>query len=311
MDLSQKYNLIELLPGEGVQSYTARQINTGRDVTVHLLMDEKTQAKAGFLVRLRTMQPQSMAKLIEVGEYQGAMFVVTVAPPYQRLDEWLAEQDRAEAAAKEFGKAGIWKRPEVSKLAPASTQPTKGPEANEFTKPFLSPTPSSVTAQFQTAGAQTPAAPDAERDDFAELFSRPAGETSSRPDSQLPSAATWSSEPGEFTRMFQSAAAPTLEPVAPPAAATKVTPLAPLARPPVTPSTEPGEFTQMFQNSAAPPPEPFVPPPAVAKVMPAPPPAQSSEPGEFTRLFQTAPPPEPVAPPPAVATKATLAPPPA
>ena len=38
MDFSQKYNLIELLPGEGVQTYRARQTNTGRDVTVHLLV---------------------------------------------------------------------------------------------------------------------------------------------------------------------------------------------------------------------------------------------------------------------------------
>jgi len=29
MDFSQKYDLIELLPGEGVQSYRARQTNTG------------------------------------------------------------------------------------------------------------------------------------------------------------------------------------------------------------------------------------------------------------------------------------------
>jgi hypothetical protein len=31
MDFSQKYDLIELLPGKGVQSYRARQTNTGRD----------------------------------------------------------------------------------------------------------------------------------------------------------------------------------------------------------------------------------------------------------------------------------------
>ena len=124
MEFSQKYNLIELLPGEGVQSYRARQTNTGRDVTVHLLVGGKTPENEGFLVRLRAMQPQSMAKLIEVGEYQGAMFVVTVAPPHQRLDEWLAEQDRAAAAVKEFGKAGIWKRPEVGSLAPPPPPPS-------------------------------------------------------------------------------------------------------------------------------------------------------------------------------------------
>src|ERR1039457_6159544 len=117
MDFPQEYQLIELLPGEGVQSYRARQTNTGRDVTVHLLVGGKTPENEAFLVRLRGMQPQPMGKLIEVGEYQGAAFVVTVAPPYQRLDEWLAEQDRA-AVVKDFGKAGFWKRPEAGSQAP-------------------------------------------------------------------------------------------------------------------------------------------------------------------------------------------------
>src|SRR6478609_2014245 len=195
MEFSQKYNLIELLPGAGVQSYRARQTNTGRDVTVHLLVGGKTLENEGFLVRLRAMQPQSMAKLIEVGEYQGAMFVVTVAPPHQRLGEWLAEQDRAASATKEFGKAGIWKRPDVGSLAPPPplppAQPAKGPEPGEFTKQFQLPAaPSSVTAQFQATSAQTPAAPHAEVDEFAELFSKPAKEESALADTKVPGAAT-------------------------------------------------------------------------------------------------------------------------
>src|ERR1035437_10558326 len=108
MDFSQKYDLIELLPGDGVRSYRARQTNTGREVTVHLLVGGKTPENEAFLARLRAMQPQSMAKLIEVGEHQDGTFVVTVAPPYQRLDEWLAGQGHAGAAAKEVGTAGGW-----------------------------------------------------------------------------------------------------------------------------------------------------------------------------------------------------------
>ena len=115
MDFPQKYNLIEALPGTGVQSYRARQTNTGRDVTVHLLVGGKTAGNDAFLARLRGMEPQAMAKLIEVGEHEGDTFVVTVAPPYQRLEEWLAEQDRAAAAVKDFGKAGVWKRPEAGR----------------------------------------------------------------------------------------------------------------------------------------------------------------------------------------------------
>ena len=140
MDLTQKYHLIELLPGEGVQSYRARQTNTGREVTVHLLVGGKTPENEATLVRLRAMQPQSMAKLIEVGEQQGTTFVVTVAPPFQRLDAWLAEQDRVAAVAKEFGKATVWKRPAVGSLVPpAPPPPAKAPEPGEFTRMFQSP----------------------------------------------------------------------------------------------------------------------------------------------------------------------------
>src|ERR1035437_3595113 len=192
MDFSQKYQLLELLPGEGVQSYRARQANTGRDVTVHLLVGGKTPENEAFMLRLRALQPQSMAKLIEVGEHEDAMFVVTVAPPYQRLDEWLVEQDRA-AAAKDFGKATIWKRPEPGSLAAAqvSPQPAKAaeppspraPEPGEFTKQFQRPAApmpepgfpatSPGTAPFPVAGSQRPAGAAAEMDEFAKMFAAP------------------------------------------------------------------------------------------------------------------------------------------
>src|ERR1035441_7121766 len=99
MEFTQKYILIELLAGDGVQSYRAVQTSTGRDVAVHLLVGGKTPENEALLVRLRAMQPQSMAKLIEVGEQQGNTFVVTVAPPYQRLDEWLGGQGRGASFA--------------------------------------------------------------------------------------------------------------------------------------------------------------------------------------------------------------------
>ena len=167
MEFTQKYNLIELLAGDGVQSYRAVQTNTGRDVAVHLLVGGKTPENEALLVRLRAMQPNSMAKLIEVGEQQGNTYVVTMAPPYQRLEEWLAEQDRVAALAHQFDKAGFWKRPEaVSPAAPPVPVPDM-PPVGGGTKQPMPPLP-------PTRLAPSP------------------------------------SEPGEFTRMFQS-------PVAPPA----------------------------------------------------------------------------------------------
>src|SRR5450631_966771 len=183
MEFTQKYNLIELLAGDGVQSYRAVQTNTGRDVAVHLLVGGKTPQNEALLVRLRAMRPQSMARLIEVGEHQGNTYVVTMAPPYQRLEEWLAEQDRLAALAHEFDKAGFWKRPEtVSPTAP----PTPGmPPVGAGTPPPMPPPPPTRVA---------------------------------------PS----SSEPGEFTRRFQS-------PVAPPSAEPGMPPVAAGTPPPMPP----------------------------------------------------------------------------
>src|ERR1039458_10225414 len=109
MEFTQKYHLIELLAGDGVQSYRAVQTNTGREVAVHLLVGGKTQENEALLVRLRAMQPPSMAKLIEVGEQQGNTYVVTMAPPYQRLDEWLGGRGRVGGFGDQFGKRGFLK----------------------------------------------------------------------------------------------------------------------------------------------------------------------------------------------------------
>jgi len=218
MDFTQKYQLIELLPGEGVESYRARQTNTGRDVTVHLLVGGRNFANEAFLSRLRGMHPTSMAKLIEVGEHEGNTFVVTVAPPYMRLAEWLAEQDKAAAAAREFGKAGFWKRPDAAAVAPpvkAPASPSPLPvagknEPGEFTRQFQSPTlpspepglpmaSSPLTGQFRTGA---PPVPD---DEFDKLFGAasqpdPVPNAPAAPPAPPPAA----SAPGTFTQMFQN-----------------------------------------------------------------------------------------------------------
>src|SRR5260370_16103473 len=197
MDFSKKYQLMELLPGDGVRSYRARQMNTGREVTLHRLVGGKTAENEAFLVRLRAMQPHSMAKLIEVGEHEGDMFVVTVAPPYQRLDEWLGEQERADATAKEFGKAGFWKRPEAGSLTPPL--PAKAPEEaaptaaepGEFTKQFQrppvpAPEPGLPATSAGTAPVRAPGLPGGARPapgtgEAAKCVSAPATRSVSRP----------------------------------------------------------------------------------------------------------------------------------
>src|SRR5215469_911437 len=95
MDFYQKYELIDALPGEGTRSFRARQKATGREVSVHLLFGGKTPQNDALMARLRGMPPQSLGKLIEVGENEGTTYVVTQAPPFQHLGEWLADQERS------------------------------------------------------------------------------------------------------------------------------------------------------------------------------------------------------------------------
>src|ERR1035437_9786498 len=120
MDLSQKYHLIELLPGEGVQSYRARQTNTGREVTVHLLVGGKTTENEATLVRLRAMQPQSMAKLIEVGEQQGTTFVVPPAPPARRRRAHPRHPERGSVGGLSRGRFAPPRRDPVAPRPPAA-----------------------------------------------------------------------------------------------------------------------------------------------------------------------------------------------
>src|SRR5215469_6985624 len=99
MDLSEKYSLIEALPGDGPKSYRGRQIATGRDVAVHLLPGGKTPENEALLTRLRALPPLALRKLLEVGDTAGDTYIVTEGPPFQHITEWLAAQEQAAAAA--------------------------------------------------------------------------------------------------------------------------------------------------------------------------------------------------------------------
>ena len=119
MDFYSKYELIDPLAGEGSRSFRARQTAGGREVAVHLLVGGKTPENEVLLARLRALPPLSMGKLIEVGDNEGTTFVVTEAPPFQHLAEWLDDQDRAaEEQSRKLTKVGVWKVPAM-KPAPS------------------------------------------------------------------------------------------------------------------------------------------------------------------------------------------------
>jgi hypothetical protein len=300
MEFYSKYELIDPLPGEGTRSFRARQVRTGREVTVHLLPGGGNPESEALLARLRALPPRSMSKLIEVGDNEGTTYVATDAPPFLHLAEWLGEQERAAREdASRYTRAGSWKIPvQPPASAPAPPAPVPAPvvppapvaEPGEFTRMFQQGAP---LATGQTPAAPTPAvppiaAPNAEqlaatvempamRKAFLEAVEAPpAREANVTPPATPPVAAPPVAAPppaGEFTRLFQAPGAP---------AVTGQMPVAPAPPPPAqAPSPAgPGEFTRLFQS-----PLPHAPAqgdwPAQAPAAPPP--------GEFTRMFQSGP----------------------
>ncbi|HEY7388976.1 MAG TPA: hypothetical protein VH640_10745 [Bryobacteraceae bacterium] len=150
MDLDKKYALIESIPGQGASSYRGRQIESGRDVTVHLVRGGRAENE-NLLSRIRTLPPESLRQVIEVGEQEGTLYLVTTAPPHRHFSEWLPEQERVTSAGPgEFTRffepnALQPERPSAPTLAPGADTPRAG----EFTRLFGPATPQIPTDEPQ------------------------------------------------------------------------------------------------------------------------------------------------------------------
>src|SRR5438045_1307405 len=141
MKFDEKYELLDAVPGESGKSFQARQIPSRREVTVHLLTGGETPENQALLARLRKLPLEALGKVIEVGDRDGGKFVVTAAPPYLHLHEWLVEQERFVQSLhdQQFNRAGAWKVPPglAGQTPAAPAFPAKDPD--EFTKMFQSP----------------------------------------------------------------------------------------------------------------------------------------------------------------------------
>jgi hypothetical protein len=287
MDFNKKYDLLDPLPGRGPwqggmrpvadrsdswnaqhgqsslpQSYRARQTATGREVTVHLLGQARTPETEALLARIRALPPASLAKLVEVGENQGAAYVVASAPPFLHLNDWLAQEE------------------------PAS-------EAGEFTRMFERPvSPGDRSGAFPAMPASA-APPAAEPGEFTQMFQSPLPERTAQPEWPQPPPPE---APGEFTQFFRAPAPAPPQPVSsqpapapaaqmpafgnsyppPPAAGIDATgafsasrPAAPAAS---APPHGPSEYTMLISRpapSAPAPPPPTQPSPAPPLQMPS------------------------------------------
>ncbi len=283
MSFYTRYELLELVRGDGVKVFHAREITTGRMVEVHLFTSGWTPENQAVLTRVRELNEADLKVVLDIGEHEGTPFVVTELPQgYRSLLEWLdavvpkKAPPRATADTDRFARAGQWRIP-ASVVTPAPTaSPAPAAEAGEFTRMFklgAVPPPASPPAP---PPASPPASPEPAPSDFEAMFGLKAPAAPPPPPPEKPPAAA---APGEFTRMFQSVQPPPPAPVSPGIAELKTvikTPDRPAAPPPPAPPPrqEPGEFTRMFQTPSQPAPPPAPPKPAAEEV------------GEFTRFFQ-------------------------
>jgi hypothetical protein len=298
MIFHEKYELLALRGGDHEIALPGREISSGRDVLVHLLAAGYTPENLELLAAIDKLPAEHQRRVLDRGDHEGIPYVITeVLAGTLKLREWLAaakSEAPSPAPVKSSAQRGVWRVPAAVGAPPKSAAPASEPE--EFRRLFepvkepeqvrRPPTQDELpTAQIvvprldQMAPAtpvamQAPAPAEPEPGEFTRIMRSPAAPPlvpPTAPPAAMQAPAPAEPEPGEFTRILRSAAAPP----APPAATPAVT------RVPAPPAPEPGEFTRILRSTA--PPEPPV---ATAAAPQAPAPA-APEPGEFTRMFQT------------------------
>ena len=263
MSLYERYELLDLNRDDGVKTFEAREIATGRPVKVHLFVRPAAPLQTALLKAIEHLSETDRQRIIERGKHEGTPYVVTDRlADYPGLSEWVqaASHHKSKPAKPVLETAGAWKVQPVPPAPPPASAPAALPEESVLNQQFVE--------LFTTAERPVVA------DSLVQSAQRPQSAAPVRPPEPVLKQAP--AEPGEFTRMFQSpaVAAPPVPAPAPPA------------------KTEAGEFTKMFQAPKTSPASPPVPAPTPVK-----------EPGEFTRMFQASPSPAAPPPPPPAGTK--------
>jgi hypothetical protein len=175
VSLPDRFELLEFLRGDDVQTFRARELASGRAVEAHLSMSRDLLAKL-----------ESVNTVIDRGSHEGKFYVVTTP---LGLDT-----------------AGAWRVMPSAQQAPAQPAPVPEAAPGDFTRMFqLRQAPEPVAAPVSKIAAPAPA-PASEPGEFTRAFQRPERAASAvSADSAAPG------QPGEFTRMFQKPAPPVIQ----------------------------------------------------------------------------------------------------
>lgn len=175
MSFSDRFELLELLREDEVQTFRARERASGRAVEAHLSMSSDLLA-----------QLESANTVIDRGSHEGKFYLVTTP---LGLDS-----------------AGAWRVTPSAQQAPAQPAPVPEAAPGDFTRMFQlrqAPEPAASPASKIAAPVPVPASQPGE---FTRAFNRP-----ERASSAVSADSAPPGQPGEFTRMFQKPAPPVVQ----------------------------------------------------------------------------------------------------
>src|SRR5438046_290605 len=121
MSFYSQYELLELVPGGTVRTFKARQIGSGRDVLVHLLVSGGEALER----QLENLIPEKRAQILDRGMHEGTPYVVSTAlPAGVNFEEWLS------GPLKDLGtRAGKWDITQMrAALAGSAAPPPPAPK---------------------------------------------------------------------------------------------------------------------------------------------------------------------------------------
>ena len=177
MSFPDRFELLEFLRGDGVQTFRARERASGRAVEAHLSMSTDLLA-----------QLESVNTVIDRGSHEGKLYVVTTP---LGLDS-----------------AGAWRVTPSAEQAPSQPAPVPEAAPGDFTRMFqLRQAPEPVASPASKIAPPVPA-PASQPGEFTRAFKRP-----ERAPSVVSADSAAPGQPGEFTRMFQKPAPPVVQEV--------------------------------------------------------------------------------------------------
>ncbi len=170
MSFSNRFELLDLLRDEEVQTFRARERATGRAVEVHV------SASAGLLAKLESQTEPQRVSVIDRGSHEGKLYLVTAPLGLDSVGAWRIKPhlESQEKAPQEKAPPGDFTRmfelhqaPEpVATPAARVVQAPAASEPGEFTRAFKKPA---------SAPAATPAGSDApgQMGEFTRMFQTP------------------------------------------------------------------------------------------------------------------------------------------